>query len=342
MGQAAVDLPDPLDAQSPQSAAGMDDLLAQLAGDEIDRLLAEAEAESPRAENPAAVTEPADPDPDAEFAGDTTTAAPTGPGASVPGSESSEILDGLDDALARSELLAPDLDHPPGSRTALDSPFSAAQPLTEATAERVLDDRWDDSDDASPLADPATHNEQATELHAAVEHGADTRAALLPPDLTDAPAPPPAKSLFPAGAVEQALADEAAGLLDPAGAATDPVGGVATLVAEMPVTDAELETSAAERSALGAPPPAGPQAAAAGPAATAEKSPAVLSYDAGGEAGEPDQSDDLPVYLRPLEWINAPLAACSEPVRDAVGKVAIITLVNAVAVLIYVILFMHR
>src|SRR5688572_29729295 len=45
MGQAAVDLPDPLDQQPPASPGGMDDLLAQLAGDEIDRLLAEADAE---------------------------------------------------------------------------------------------------------------------------------------------------------------------------------------------------------------------------------------------------------------------------------------------------------
>ena len=42
MGQAAVDLPDPLDVPPAASLSGTDDLLAQLAGDEIDRLLAEA------------------------------------------------------------------------------------------------------------------------------------------------------------------------------------------------------------------------------------------------------------------------------------------------------------
>src|SRR5687768_10515368 len=46
MGQAAVDLPDPLEsAAAPAAPEGADDLLAQLAGDEIDRLLAEAELE---------------------------------------------------------------------------------------------------------------------------------------------------------------------------------------------------------------------------------------------------------------------------------------------------------
>jgi hypothetical protein len=47
MGQAAVDLPD---TPSPPaaSAASTDDLLAQMAGEEIDRLLAEADGEAPR------------------------------------------------------------------------------------------------------------------------------------------------------------------------------------------------------------------------------------------------------------------------------------------------------
>lgn len=47
----------------------------------------------------------------------------------------------------------------------------------------------------------------------------------------------------------------------------------------------------------------------------------------------------LPVYLKPLEWVNAPLSSVPESVREAMGKVAIVTLVNAIAVLIYVLLF---
>jgi len=43
MGQAAVDLPDPLESPPPAAKTSTDDLLSQLAGDEIDRLLAEAE-----------------------------------------------------------------------------------------------------------------------------------------------------------------------------------------------------------------------------------------------------------------------------------------------------------
>ena len=46
----------------------------------------------------------------------------------------------------------------------------------------------------------------------------------------------------------------------------------------------------------------------------------------------------LPIYLRPLEWLNAPLASCPEGLRETLGKVAIVTLVNAIAVLAYVLL----
>src|SRR5947208_16183237 len=47
MGQAAIDLPDPLQNQSTAGGPSADDLLAQLAVEEVDRLLAEAEVERP-------------------------------------------------------------------------------------------------------------------------------------------------------------------------------------------------------------------------------------------------------------------------------------------------------
>jgi hypothetical protein len=48
------------------------------------------------------------------------------------------------------------------------------------------------------------------------------------------------------------------------------------------------------------------------------------------------KSINLSFLLRPLEWINAPLSACSDTVREALGKVAIMTLINAMAILLYV------
>jgi hypothetical protein len=73
-------------------------------------------------------------------------------------------------------------------------------------------------------------------------------------------------------------------------------------------------------------------------------------------AGEPEAADLLDVEaldepqagwlaslaelcLRPLVWLNAPVASSPPVLRDALGKVAIITLVNAAAVLVYVIVF---
>jgi hypothetical protein len=52
-----------------------------------------------------------------------------------------------------------------------------------------------------------------------------------------------------------------------------------------------------------------------------------------------EEPSALPLYLKPLEWLNAPLQACPETLREVIGKVAIVTLVNAVAVLAYVLLF---
>ena len=47
----------------------------------------------------------------------------------------------------------------------------------------------------------------------------------------------------------------------------------------------------------------------------------------------------MPVYLKPLVWINAPFASLSPPLRESLGKAAVLTLVNAVAVLLFVLVF---
>jgi hypothetical protein len=47
----------------------------------------------------------------------------------------------------------------------------------------------------------------------------------------------------------------------------------------------------------------------------------------------------IPVFLKPLVWINAPLDDYPEVVRQVMGKVGIVTLLNALAVLTYVIFF---
>jgi hypothetical protein len=59
-------------------------------------------------------------------------------------------------------------------------------------------------------------------------------------------------------------------------------------------------------------------------------------------AGHAGDEPALPWYLKPLEWLNAPLAGCSDRARERLGKVAIVTLINALAVLLYVVLVRRR
>ena len=53
------------------------------------------------------------------------------------------------------------------------------------------------------------------------------------------------------------------------------------------------------------------------------------------------QRTGLPLLLKPLAWANAPVAACPDRVREVVGKIAIVTFINAVGVLAYTFAF-HR
>lgn len=53
-----------------------------------------------------------------------------------------------------------------------------------------------------------------------------------------------------------------------------------------------------------------------------------------------DEADtDIPLLLKPLAWLNAPFDSLSVTMRMILGRVAIVTLVNAAAVLAYVLVF---
>jgi hypothetical protein len=60
--------------------------------------------------------------------------------------------------------------------------------------------------------------------------------------------------------------------------------------------------------------------------------------DAAAEAKSVDPNH-VPFYLKPLVWINLPLEHCPEIIRPMMGKVGLVTLFNALAVLSYVIFF---
>jgi hypothetical protein len=60
----------------------------------------------------------------------------------------------------------------------------------------------------------------------------------------------------------------------------------------------------------------------------------------GNESATPrEDSSPLPIYVRTLEVLNAPFAAMPNGMREFLGKVAILTLFNSIAVLLYVLIF---
>src|SRR4051794_41818047 len=97
MGKAALDLPDPLQAPPGEAMTSADDLLAQLAGDEIDRLLAEAEAGEPKsARAPFHVAPPPNPKDDVERAGPPPASAAPAPDPTPPPAEPEPVPPALD------------------------------------------------------------------------------------------------------------------------------------------------------------------------------------------------------------------------------------------------------
>ena len=205
MAQPAVDLPDPLNGGNLAGVANADDLLSQLAGDEIDRLLAESDGDAP-------------PPP--------TAAAPT---------------------------------HPPAA-----APPAAASPATPPAA-----------------AQPA-------------------------------PVKSPAVAAIPAPAVSSIEASIDEILADTATAATE--------------EDDEP-----------------PHASVHAPGSTAAASKPVALTEAVARRLDPEpRPPRVGLLVKPLLWLNAPVANLPEPARELIGKVALVTLMNAVAVLAYVLIFVRH
>jgi len=68
------------------------------------------------------------------------------------------------------------------------------------------------------------------------------------------------------------------------------------------------------------------------------------AHDAGESTDASPQIDlgsapRLPFFLRPLEWLSAPLDPWPDQIRDLLGKVGLMTLINALAVIAYVLIF---
>jgi hypothetical protein len=262
MGQATVDLPDPLDAPPPSSLSGTDDLLAQLAGDEIDRLLAEADLEQKTPGKPATAAGGA-----AAPAVDTASPQPTN-SARVIAAAGPATFASADAAIAASVPVDDELD--------------ALLSKLEEDAPKFISST--PSDDGSPPAAAAPLVDKSL-----VER--------VPEVLAQFPA---------AGSTAETPAD----------AATN-----AAAAAAMPAS-ASLDMSAAERDALKI---------------------VDLADDAAAESDALDDtgSSRLAPVIKVLELLNAPLSFVPDALRDTLGKVAIVTLVNSIAVLVYVLFLRH-
>ena len=199
MGQATVDLPDPLQNTGPAEAKSADDLLAQLAGDEIDRLLAETDDEPVVGESINSFSEP------------------------------------------------------------VEKSLASVEPPVPAT---VGDENSD------PVSAALNSITVAPDSNTAVQIG----------------------TLASASAID---------------------------------LDAVLETAVADRDAAA-------RAALNTPAVTA-----VIDQSPKIDLGE----SRLPLFLRPLEWLSSPLDPWPDQFRDLLGKIGLMTLINALAVLAYVLLF---
>ena len=184
----------------------------------------------------------------------------------------------------------------------------------------------------TPAPGPAAAHPHAVATPASAPHHADPiideaeAASVLERDAADLTAE--LDALFESAKARSMLAEP--------GSADRPAADTAAPAA---VAEELFETGSAERAGLAeATAPSASHAPSAAPTpAPKAAAPAVERRVETKPA--PAEAAPLPAFLRPLEWINAPLENCPPPVRDFVGKAAIITLANAAAILVYVLLF---
>jgi hypothetical protein len=303
MAQAAVREQISADSDTP-GLANADEMLAQLAGSEIDRLLAEADAN---------VSDPS--------AAESSSASATAPAAQP---EESPV-----------EL------------------HSAAMPSESAEDQAALSGELDQlfnelqkevAEKPAPAAkSPAKSAAKSTANSAPAPSAASAAVADPVPAPVSAPvieAEKPAESALPDNSEKSDAApqgEERAALLEAAGFENAPAPA-APAAAPAPVA------AAAPAAAVTAAPPPSPAAAVDAPAVTnASEKNAVLSA-AGFETDKAGAKSSLAeksvtILIKPLEWMNAPIEFAPVAVRAAIGRAGIVTLINAILVLGYVLIF---
>jgi hypothetical protein len=298
MARADVDLDDPVKGGDGAASNSADDLLAQLAGDEVERMLSEADAAAPEALNvDRAVPE-------------------SGAGGSGSINSKSKTADaGVDGAASGSDV------------------FRA----TEAALDGLFDEL--DGADAARLSGA----EKGVSKSGAVTGSGESDAPTGDKQSIEEVITQRAQTLIEQAQIE-AEADSAALATDPALSTTgEPLSAASELAAEMDADERE-HMEALRRMKAGEKLDDAPvQASFAKPTEPVpqpevEATPAEID-EASVDFSPPDKSDRVPLLVRVLEWINAPLAGLSDGVRMAIGKVAIVTMFNAIGVFVYVMLF---
>jgi hypothetical protein len=297
MGKATVDLPDPMDVSADTGSAGTDDLLAQLAGEEIDRLIAESDNDSTPA-----------------------TAADRAPRASAPATAkiSGQINKPEE---KRGQPSAPA--NPSNSPVAAQIPGVAPKDQPAATAQGAAAEAAPEVDlgaGIDALFSQLKLDDPVVEPADVITSSVEQRASAPAPASPKSSAQPVAKSVIEMDEADilaaNIVADEAMHAIASAPAVAPDSAESATAEADL----ADLE-AAAEKNELSAP----------------------ILHEEPDRDETVSQSDRPASFLvRVLELFNAPMSACPESVRESVGKIAVITLVNAVAVLAYVLIFRRR
>lgn len=324
-----ADLPDPLQALDDDTAANADALLRQLAGDEVDRLLVESyDSTTPDA----ALDRPTDTQHDPRFAQGESPGTPSDPSFSAkPIDRPSEppAVAAVSNApgLADVDALSPEpviadammIVKTPSQHELSGQMATRLELPEETTAGHAPSDQ-------KPVEQPP--NDQAATEQTPIDQAPSEQGSLKKTPVEQSPVEPNASAPEPSGQPSTERSSPGHELSEQDSSvptASAPEASAPHPPAPDPSIDAELDTATTSRGDEA--PPADTQLASELADAIAEQ-----------EQREILGLDRTPLLLRPLIWVNRPFAGLSEPTRELLGTVGLVTMVNALVMLLYVML----
>jgi hypothetical protein len=221
------------------------------------------------------------------------------------------------------------------------APQSSADDLLSQLAGEEIDRLLAEAEVEKSAAAPVTP--QTSEIPIVEARVAATSEPTLPTQ-TEAPIIPTAANPAVTPASQPQLEDQIQSLLDEAtakAAAPEPSPQPSPAEAAAVIADPGAAAKALDEALASGSADALPEVKIDGQTSTAEKSALASVTDAIREADEsaPAEESPIPIFLRPLLWLNKPMEILPEGVRNFLVQAAILTLVNAIAVFVYVFLF---